>query len=58
LSRPALGPTQPYIQWVPGFFPGGKVAGAWRLPNTPSNVEVKERVGLYLYFPSEPHSLF
>jgi hypothetical protein len=47
-SRPALGPTQPPIQWVPGLS-RGKVAGTW--PHTPSTAEVKERVGLYLYPP-------
>ena len=29
-SRPALRPTQPPIQWLPGPLPGGKAAGAWR----------------------------
>jgi hypothetical protein len=53
-SRSDLGPTQPPIQWISGFFPGGKASGAWRWPPTRSSAEVKNRVGLYLYSPSGP----
>ena len=35
-----------------GSFMGGKAAGAWRCPPTQSTAEVKERIELYLYFPS------
>jgi hypothetical protein len=36
------------------IFTGGKAAGAWRWPPTPSSVQVKERVELYLYSPLRP----
>ena len=35
-------------------FPGGKAAGAWCCPPTPSKCRGHERVGLYVYSPSGP----
>jgi len=32
--RPALGPIQPPIQWVPGLSTRGKATMAWRCPPT------------------------
>jgi len=28
-SRTSVGPTQPPVQWVPGFSPLGKASRAW-----------------------------
>jgi hypothetical protein len=33
-AQTRCGAIQPPIQWVPGFFPGGKAAGAWSWPLT------------------------
>jgi hypothetical protein len=53
-SRPALGPTQPPIQWGTGLSPGVKQSGRG-VDHPPSTiVEVKERVELYFYSPSGP----
>jgi hypothetical protein len=47
--RPALGPTKPPIQWVPGSFPGGKVAVAWSWPLTSNYCRGQENVDLYMH---------
>jgi len=52
LSRPAVRPTQPPIQRVPGT--GVKAAGTWRWPHTQSSAGVKEGVELHLYSPAGP----
>ena len=55
MSRPAMGPTQPPIQWIPGIFPWVKRSGRGVDPHPPlSGSEVKESVELYLYPPSGP----
>jgi hypothetical protein len=49
----ALVSTHCLVQWVPGRFPGGWAAGAWRWPCTPPppSAEVKERIELYFCCP-------
>jgi len=53
-SRPALGPTQPAVQLVPGLYPGGKAVCAYHYHPPPSSTKVKERAELYLYSTSGP----
>jgi len=40
LSRPALGPTQPPVQWVQGLFRGKERPGRDAEPSTPSSAVV------------------
>jgi hypothetical protein len=49
--RPALRPTQPPVQWVPGLSRGKVRPGRDADPSPPSSAEVKYRVELYLYSP-------
>jgi hypothetical protein len=43
LSTPALGPTQPSIQWIPGALsPGVKLPGREADHSSPTSVEVKK----------------
>jgi hypothetical protein len=46
-SRPALGPTQPPVQWVPGALSPGRDADH----SPPSSAEVKKEQELYLLSP-------
>jgi len=47
-----LGLTQRRAQWLPSLFPGVKRPGRCVDFPTPSSAKVKERVELYLYWPS------
>jgi hypothetical protein len=49
-SRPALGPTQPPLQWAPSLFPEDKATRVWRWPPTTSSAEVKGGVELCRFF--------
>ena len=56
LSRPALGPIQPPVQWVPGLSRGGKERpGRDADPSPPSSAVSHEKVELYLYSPYGPY---
>ena len=54
LPRPALRPTQPPIQWVPGLFPGAKRPGRGVDHSPLSSAKVEGRVELYICSPSGP----
>ena len=54
LPRPAPGPTQPPIQWVPGLSRGVRRPGRGVDHPPPPSAEVKETVKLYLYSTSGP----
>jgi hypothetical protein len=58
LSRPALGPTQPPIQWVPGTFPlSVKRPGREPDHSLPSSVEVKELMDVQSTPPIRVHGV-
>jgi len=42
LSRPALGPTQPPVQWVPGLSRGKERPGGDADPSPPSSAVAKK----------------
>jgi hypothetical protein len=52
LSRPALGPTQPSIQWVPGALPPvAKRPGREADYSTPNSSGGQENLDLYIHSP-------
>jgi hypothetical protein len=51
-SRPALVPTQPPVQWVPGLFSGCKAAGVWSWPPIPFYRQGERKSEVVPLFPS------
>ena len=57
-SRPALGPTQPPVQWVPGLSRGKVRPGRDANPSPTSSAVGHERVEVYVYSPYGPYGLY
>jgi hypothetical protein len=58
MSRPALGPTQTAIQWVPGALSlGVKHPGREADHSPPPSADVKERVEVYLHSLTRLHGI-
>jgi hypothetical protein len=56
--RPAVGPTQPPIQWVPGALSlGVERPGREADHSPPSSADVKECLELYFHFPIGLHGV-
>jgi hypothetical protein len=56
-SRPALGPTQPPIQWVPGALsPGVKLPGRKANHSPPTSAEVT-KMWVYQYTSTPPYAV-
>jgi hypothetical protein len=53
-SRPALGPTQPPVQWVPCFLPGIKRPGRGASQLTPSKHRGKRKCRVIPLLPLAP----
>jgi hypothetical protein len=57
-SKPALGPTEPPIQWVPGALSlRVKLQGREAGHSPPANAEVKKNVDLYIRSPIRLHGI-
>jgi hypothetical protein len=53
--RPALGPTQPPVQWIPGAVSLGVMRPGCEADHSPpSSAQGQECVELYLHSPSTP----